>query len=165
MREKLTKSDIEKIKDEIHERKVNIRPKLIQEVKEAAAQGDRSENFEYYAAKKAKNQNESRIHYLENMINTAIIINDTSKKDEIGLNNTVTIRYIDDNTKETYKLTTGIRSDSTKDRIDISSPLGKALLGKKVKDIVTVTAPSFSYQVEIISIDKTSNEDDDIRRF
>lgn len=165
MREKLTKNDIEKIEAEIHDRKVNKRPILIKEVKDAAAQGDRSENFEYYAAKKTKNQNESRIRYLQNMLNTAIIVDDSSKKNEVGINNTVTIKFLEDNSEEKFKLTTGIRSNSIEGRLDLESPLGKAILHKKVGDIVTVSAPNFSYKVEIISIDKSSDDNDAIRAF
>ena len=74
MGERLTKRDIEKIEEEIEHRKLVIRKEAIEAVKEARAQGDLSENFEYYAAKKHKNQNESRIRYLERMIRTAKVI-------------------------------------------------------------------------------------------
>ncbi|MBQ1639791.1 MAG: transcription elongation factor GreA, partial [Lachnospiraceae bacterium] len=84
MAERLTKSDVAKIEAEIEKRKLEIRPQLIAEVKEARAQGDLSENFEYYAAKKAKNQNESRIRYLENMLKFATIVEDDSKSGEVG---------------------------------------------------------------------------------
>ena len=73
MKPQLTKNDVEKIEAEIRDRTLVQRPKLIQELKEARAQGDLSENFEYYAAKRAKGQNDSRIRYLENMIKNAII--------------------------------------------------------------------------------------------
>ena len=89
MRERLTKNDVEKIQAEIEHRKLVERKELIEAVKEARAHGDLSENFEYHAAKKAKNQNESRIRYLERMLKTAEIVEDPSKSDEIGLNNTV----------------------------------------------------------------------------
>ena len=83
MREKLTKRDVEKIEEEIEHRKLVIRKEAIEAVKEARAQGDLSENFEYYAAKKHKNQNESRIRYLERMIKTAELVEDTSLSDEV----------------------------------------------------------------------------------
>ena len=78
MREKLTRKDVEKIEQEIEHRKLVIRKEAIEAVKEARAQGDLSENFEYYAAKRHKNQNESRIRYLENMLKTATIVSDKS---------------------------------------------------------------------------------------
>lgn len=84
MREKLTKKDVEKIEQEIEHRKLVVRKEAIEAVKEARAQGDLSENFEYYAAKRHKNQNESRIRYLENMLKTATIVSDKSSSDEVG---------------------------------------------------------------------------------
>ena len=88
MREQLTKSDVRKIEAEIEHRKLVVRKEAIEAVKEARAQGDLSENFEYYAAKRDKNKNESRIRYLERMLRTATVISDDSKDDEVGLNNT-----------------------------------------------------------------------------
>ena len=85
MKEKLTQKDVEKIQQEIDHRKLVVRKEAIEAVKEARAQGDLSENFEYYAAKKHKNQNESRIRYLENMLKTATIVSDDSKDDEVGM--------------------------------------------------------------------------------
>ncbi len=84
MFDKLTENDIEKMKQEIEHRKLVVRREALEAVKEARAHGDLSENFEYHAAKKDKNQNESRIRYLEKMIKTAQIITDNSKEDEIG---------------------------------------------------------------------------------
>ena len=89
MYDKLTKQDIQKMEEEIEHRKLVLRKSLIEDVKDARAQGDLSENFEYYAAKKEKNRNESRIRYLERMIKKAIIIDNESKEDEVRLNNTV----------------------------------------------------------------------------
>ena len=93
MREKLTKRDVEKIEQEIEHRKLVIRKEAIEAVKEARAQGDLSENFEYYAAKKYKNQNESRISYLERMLKTATIVSDESKADEVDLNDVVEVEF------------------------------------------------------------------------
>ena len=95
MKPQRTESDVEKINAEISERKLVKRPVLIEAVQEARAQGDLSENFEYYAAKKAKNENESRIRYLERMLRNCTVISDSSKEDEVGLNNTVVL-YIEE---------------------------------------------------------------------
>ena len=101
MYDKLTQSDIRKMEEEIEHRKLVVRPKALEDVKEARAHGDLSENFEYYAAKKAKNQNESRIRYLERMIRTAQVISDTSAEDEVGMNNTVTVEIAEiENTED-----------------------------------------------------------------
>ena len=96
MHDQLTKSDIQKMKEEIEYRKLVVRKEALEAVKEARAHGDLSENFEYHAAKKDKNINESRIRYLERMIKTADIISDESKEDEVGLNNTVEIYFEDE---------------------------------------------------------------------
>ena len=91
MREQLTKSDVQKIEEEIEYRKLVVRKDALEAVKEARAHGDLSENFEYHAAKKDKNQNESRIRYLERMLKTAEVIDDSSADNEVGINNTVTL--------------------------------------------------------------------------
>ena len=123
MGERLTPSDVEKIEKEIEHRKLVVRKEAIEAVKEARAQGDLSENFEYYAAKKDKNQNESRIRYLERMLKNATIIEDHSTSDEVGINTIVTLYIPDDDCEETYKLVTSIRSSSLRDMVSIESPL------------------------------------------
>ena len=100
MYDELTAEDIKKMEEEIEYRKLVVRKKALEAVKEARAQGDLSENFEYYAAKKDKNQNESRIRYLEKMIKTAEIIDDTSAEDEVGMNNTVEVYFEEDDEVE-----------------------------------------------------------------
>lgn len=138
MYNELTKNDIKKMEEEIEYRKLVVRKEAIEAVKEARAQGDLSENFEYYAAKKDKNKNESRIRYLERMIRTAKVISDDSKEDEIGLYNTVDVYFEEDDETETYKIVTTVRGNSLKNLISSESPLGKALLGHKVGDRVHV---------------------------
>ena len=140
MREQLTKQDVQKIEQEIEHRKLVVRKEAIEAVKEARAQGDLSENFEYYAAKREKNQNESRIRYLERMLKTARIIEDDAKADEIGLNTRVELYYEDEEETDWVKLVTSIRGNSMEGRISIESPLGKAILGHKAGDRVHVTA-------------------------
>lgn len=167
MGERLTASDVKKIKKEIEYRKLVVRKSAIEAVKEARAQGDLSENFEYYAAKKDKNQNESRIRYLERMLKNATIVSDCSSSDEVGINNTVTIYIPEDDAEETYKLVTSIRSNSQRGLISIESPLGSAIRGKKVGETATVVVnPSYSYDVIIRKIDKTTDDKDDpIKRY
>ncbi len=167
MNNELTKKDIEDMEAEIVHRKVVVRKELLEHVKEARAQGDLSENFEYYAAKKAKNQNESRIRFLERMIKTARVIDDDAKEDEVGMNKTVTLRVEEDGTLETYKIVTTMRKNSLKGLISIESPLGKQLLGHKVGDRVTIkVSDSYSYEVTITQIENTGlSEEDKIRDF
>ena len=159
MGEKLTKADVKKIEEEIEHRKLVLRPELIQAVKEARAQGDLSENFEYYAAKREKNRNESRIGYLECMLKFATIIEDRAAADEVGLNKLVEVYFVDEDESERYKVVTSIRSETTEGRISIESPLGKALLGHKVGDRVQVSLPQGGYEVEIRSIAEDHSDD------
>ena len=159
MYDELTKNDIRRLEEEIEHRKLVVRKEAIEAVKEARAQGDLSENFEYYAAKRHKNQNESRIRYLEKMIKTAKIIEDDSSEDEVGLDNTVTVYFIDDDEEEIFKLVTAVRGDSLSNIITIDSPLGKALLKKKVGDKVYVKVNEKSgYDVIVKKIEKTKDE-------
>lgn len=167
MYDKLTKSDIEKIKEEIEHRKIVVRKELIEAVKEARAHGDLSENFEYHAAKKEKNRNESRIRYLERMLKTAVIVDDSSKEDEVGINNTVELYFEEDDEVETYRLVTSVRGSSINGLISIESPIGKAILGHKVNDKVFVKVnDDFGYYVIIRKIVNTQNDEEDkIRSF
>lgn len=167
MRDQLTQSDIDKMQEEIDYRKLVKRPELIEHVKEMRAHGDLSENFEYHAAKREKNKNESRIRYLERMIKTAQIISDDSAADEVGMNNTVTVYVEEDDEEETYRIVTTVRSDSLLHLISIESPMGKALLGRKVGDRVEVKVnDNYSYYVVIRKIEKTTDDSKDkIRRY
>ena len=167
MREKLTKSDVEKIREEIEHRKLVERKELIEAVKEARSHGDLSENFEYHAAKKEKNRNESRIRYLERMLKTAVIVEDESKEDEIGLNNTVEVYCEDDEEVETYRIVTSVRGSSLNGLVSIESPLGKALLGHKEGDRVFIKVnDDFGHYVIVKKVIKTQSEDEDhIRSF
>ena len=159
MYDKLTKNDIRRLEEEIEHRKLVVRKEAIAEVKEARAHGDLSENFEYYAAKRFKNQNESRIRYLEKMVKTARIIEDDSKEDEVGLDNTVTVYFVEDDEEEIYKLVTSVRGDSVSNLITIESPLGKALMGHKVGETVSVKVnEQVSYDVVIKNIENTKDE-------
>ena len=167
MFDELTAEDIKKMEEEIEYRKLVVRKNALEAVKEARAQGDLSENFEYYAAKKDKNQNESRIRYLEKMIKTAKVISTDSAEDDVGINNTVTGYFEEDDEEEEYRIVTTVRSNSQKNLISIESPLGKALLGHKVGDKVDVVVnENYSYVIEIRKIEKTVDEGNDkIRSF
>lgn len=167
MKEKLTRKDVEKIKAEIDHRKLVLRPQILEAVREARAQGDLSENFEYYAAKRENGTNNSRIRYLERMLKNAVIIEDHSSSDEVGLNKTVTVYIEEDDEYETYKIVTSIRGNSMKNLISIESPLGKALLHHRVGETVTIPVnDTYSYDVNIRKIQDSDGEDNDnIRAF
>lgn len=165
MGEQLTRSDVQKIKEEIEYRKLVVRKKELEAVKEARAQGDLSENFEYKAAKQDKNRNESRIRYLEKMLKNARIVSDVSEDDEVGINNTVDIYFEEDDETETYRLVTSVRGNSLQGLISIESPLGKAIRGHKAGDRVKVkTNGENGYYVVIKKIDKTTDDFQDTLR-
>jgi len=167
MRNQLTQSDIEKIKEEIEHRKIVVRKEAIEAVKEARAHGDLSENFEYHAAKKDKNQNESRIRYLERMLKTATIVSDDSRDDEIGINNTVTLYFEEEEEEEVYRLVTSVRGNSMKGLVSIESPIGKAIMGHKLNDRIYIkVSEDYGYYVAVRKIEKTNNDEaDQIRQF
>lgn len=166
MAEQLTKKDIIKIEEEIEHRKLVLRKELIEAVKEARAHGDLSENFEYHAAKREKNKNESRIRYLERMLKNAIVVENEAGEGEVGLNHSVTVEF-DDGEEETYRIVTSIRGNSLANRVSIESPMGSALMGHKVGDKVEVHVNSdVSYFVTIKDVDQTDlEENEEIRKF
>lgn len=166
MHNQLTPGDIKKMQEEIEYRKLVVRKEALEDVKEARAQGDLSENFEYYAAKKFKNKNESRIRYLERMIRTAEIISEESGEDEVVMNNGVEVFFEEDGETETYKIVTTVRQNSLEGLISSESPLGKALLGHKAGERIFVDLGGGNgYHVVIRSIDKTTDGDDALRSF
>ena len=162
MGERLTKEDIAKIEAEIEHRKLVVRKECLEAVKEARAHGDLSENFEYHAAKRDKNKNESRIGYLERMLKFAEVVDETSADDEAGLDNTIESYFEDDDETEKYRLVTSIRGNALKGKLSIESPLGKAVIGHKVGDRCYVQVnDTAGYYVQIKSIDKTTDGADD----
>ena len=163
----LTQRDIDAMQKEIEERKLVIRPKLLEDVKEARAHGDLSENFEYYAAKKEKNKNESRIRFLERMIKTAEIIPDDAAEDEIGMNSIVTVQFEEDGSEETYTIVTTMRVNSLENLISVESPIGKALMGHRAGDRVEVeVSKDYSYGLLVQKIEKDENmEEHKLRDF
>ncbi len=167
MNNELTRKDIEDMKAEIEHRKVVVRKELLEHVKEARSLGDLSENFEYYAAKREKNRNESRIRYLERMIKTANIVEDESGDDEVGINKTVTIYVEEDGVEEQYKIVTTVREDSINGLVSNESPLGRALMGHKVGDRVEISvSKDYSYYAVIRKIDNsTVDQSDELRDF
>ena len=166
LHEKLTESDMKKIQEEIEYRKLVIRKEALESVKEARAHGDLSENFEYKAAKQYKNKNEGRIRYLEKLLKNAEVIEDHAEFDEVGLNKLVRIYIPEDDEEEEYKVVTSIRGNSVKGYISIESPLGKSLLGHKVGEYVYVRVnEAYGYEVKILEIRESSDEEDRIRQF
>ena len=160
MFDRLTQIDIDDMKAEVEHRKCVVRKALLEDVKEARAHGDLSENFEYKAAKQAKNQNEGRIRYLEKMIKTAIVIEDTSKADEVGLGNVIELYFEDDDEVEEFKIVTTVRGNSLKGLISTESPIGIAVMGHKVGERVWVAIDATNgYYVKIQSMKEADPEE------
>ena len=160
MKDELTEVDIRKMQEEIDYREMELRPKLIEDVQVARAFGDLSENFEYKVAKQAKNKNESRIRYLKRMIASAVIIEDTSKADEAGLFDKVTLFMEDEGEEEVITLVTTLRQNPMKGLISKESPVGQAVLGHKVGDRVFIkVGETGGYWAEIRAIEKGSDDD------
>lgn len=155
----LTEQDIRKMQEEIDYRRLEVMPGLIEEVKRTRAFGDLSENYEYKTAKQALNKNKGRIRYLENMIKTANIIKDCSTEDRVGLYDRVTIFLPEDGEEQVIQVVTTVRTDPFQGFISKDSPLGRAVLGRRAGETVTVRVnASLSYPCEIRSIEKGSDD-------
>ena len=159
MHNELTRRDIELMKQELDDRRIRLRPQLLEEVKTARAFGDLSENFEYKAAKRDKNRNESRIRYLENMIKTAVIVPDGAGEGKAGLYDFVTVFMEDDGEEQEFQLVTTVRQDALKNRISKESPFGRAVMGRSVGERVYVQVnESYGYYAVIRAIRKGTDD-------
>ena len=139
------------LENELNDLKLNKRPEIIQALKEARAQGDLSENADYDAARNAQAELEGKIKELEYMMENAKII-DNSNKDVVNIGSTITICYIDDNEEEEYKIVGSMESDPMNNKISNESPIGKAVIGKKVNDVVSVESPNGAFEIKILKI-------------
>ncbi len=167
MYDELTPVDIKKMQDELDYRITVVRPKILEEVKFTRSFGDLSENFEYHAAKRERGKNESRIRYLRNMIKTAIIIDTKSDDNAVGLFDTVTYYVEEDDCEETVRIATSLRRDPFQSIISKESPLGSALMGRRVGERVEIKVnPDYSYFVVIRKIEKGSDDESlEIRKY
>lgn len=147
----LTQQGLEDLKKELDDL-INVRrPENIIAIKEARSLGDLSENAEYDAARNEQAQIEARIKQLEKMLENVSIITDVSN-DKVGIGNTVSIKYVDDDEEDEYKIVGSQEADPFESKISNESPIAKALFEHKVGDIVTVESPNGSYEIEIIDI-------------
>lgn len=149
----LTEENIKKLREELEFRMTVKRAEIAKEKLIAAAHGDRSENAEYKEACANYRENDNRIQYLLTMISTATVIDDKElDKSSLGINSKAKIKFIEDEDELIVSLVTTMDKDPENMHISIESDLGKALLGKKVGDIVEVNAPSVNYTVEVLEI-------------
>ena len=159
MHNELTRKDIQMMREELDYRRTQLRPKLLDAVKEARGFGDLSENFEYKAAKQEKNRNESRIRFLENMIRTAVVISDQGAADAVNLYDKVTVYVEEDDEEETYQIVTTMRQDALHGLISKESPVGRALLGRKAGERFYIQVnPNYGYYAVVKAIEKAQDD-------
>ena len=160
MHDELTAVDIRKMEEEIEYREQVLMPQIIKDVQTARAFGDLSENYEYTAAKQEQRKNWSRIRYLKQMVASAVVIEDESKDNEAGLFDTLKIYLEDEEEEMEIRLVTTLRQNVLEGLISKESPLGRALMGRRVGDRVQVqVSDTYSYFCRILSI--TKGEDDE----
>ena len=153
-KEPITSQGLEKIKKELEELKTIKRPKIVAAIAEARAHGDLKENAEYHAAKEDQGKIEGRVIEINDLIARANVIDVTilEKKDNVIFGSTVDLVDLDSNKKKTYKIVGKDEADIAKNYIYFRSPIGKALIGKKKKELITVITPSGEKNFEIIEV-------------
>lgn len=149
---KLTAAGFAEVEEELAKLREEDRPRIIQAIKEARAQGDLSENADYDAAREEQAKTESRIKELEYMLEHATIVKE-SKKGVCNLGSVVTIEYVDDGDTDEYKIVGSLEANILENKISDESAMGAALCGHKVSDIVTIESPNGAYDVKIVKID------------
>ncbi|MCR4581502.1 MAG: transcription elongation factor GreA [Bacilli bacterium] len=146
----LTEEGLNQIKTELDKLRNEDRPRIIQALKDARAQGDLSENADYDAARAEQASVEGRIQELEYMVDNHKIVE--ISKDEVGLGSIVDIMYVDDDETETYKIVGPTEVDINDNKISNASPIGKAICGHKKGETCEVESPNGTYKVKIVSI-------------
>ena len=160
MNDELTAVDIKKMEQEVEYRRLQLRPQLLEDVKTAREFGDLSENFEYKAAKREKSRNDSRIRYLQRMVDTAKVISDHSSGDVVGLFDKVVIYIPDDDEEQTLRLVTTLRQTALAGLISKESPVGKAVMGHRAGETVHVQVnENVGYDIVIRTEEKGQDDD------
>ena len=147
----VTNEGLEQMKQELEDLIQVKRPEVIKALKEARALGDLSENAEYDAARQEQAQTEARIKELEAMIEHAVIIENVDTN-EVSIGTKVTIEYVDDDDTEEYSIVGVKEADPFNNKISNESPIAKAILSKKIGDIVSVDSPNGTYDVKVVAI-------------
>ena len=147
----LTSVGFLELETELNNLKSNDRPRIIEAIKEARAQGDLSENADYDAARDEQAKIEARIQELEYMLEHAKIIEKASG-DKVEVGTTVTVNYVDDDEEEIYSIVGSMEADPFENKISNESPIGKAIMHKKVGDVISVESPNGSYDIKIVKI-------------
>ncbi len=151
----LTNDGLRKLEDELQDLKVNKRQEIAQKIKEAREQGDLSENAEYDAAKDEQRDIESRIEEIEKILKNAEVIDEEEyEAGTVGFNSEVTLLDVELDEEVTYRVVGSTEADILKNLISNESPIGMALMRKKVGDVITVEAPDGEFEYVIKSIKK-----------
>ncbi len=160
MHDKLTRQDIALMEKELEDRRLNIRPAIMEEVKRTRAFGDLSENYEYKAAKDAQRKNDSRMRYLENMIKTAKIIDENKgRPGGVKLYDRVTLWLPEDEEEMVIQVVSTVRTNPSEGLISLESPLGKAVLGARLGDTVSIrVSDAYSYDAEIRAVEEADDD-------
>ena len=153
-KEPITSQGLKKLKEELEELKNIRRPKIVEAIAEARGHGDLKENAEYHAAKEEQAKIESRIIEINDLIARANVVDVTTleKKDNVIFGSTVYLINLENNKKNTYKIVGKDEADVAKNYIYFRSPIGKALIGKKKKELVSVATPSGEKNFEITEV-------------
>ncbi len=160
MYNELSEVDIRKMQEEIDHILREVRPKCVDDLKTARGFGDLSENYEYKAAKQELRRCDSRLRYLRRMIDTAKVIKADSAADQVGLFDTVEIYFEDEGESDRYRIMTTLREDVMAGIISKESPLGRAIMGRKVGDRVRVrVSDDVEYYIQIRALEKGKDDD------
>lgn len=151
MNNQLTQEDVDKLKTELDYRNTTLRFEIAKEKMEAAAFGDRSENAEYKAAKQRYYENNRRMGYLKRMIKSSTIVAADNHEGKVSIGSTVKVKFLDDDDTDEFTLQTVLNADPLENIISIDSPIGKAIIGKSIGDIVQVKFPDGIHSLEIIA--------------
>ena len=147
----LTSEGFLELEEELNNLKTVERPSVIEAIKEARAQGDLSENADYDAARNKQAEVEARIKEIEYMLLNAKII-EKNKAGVVGLGSNVDILYVEDGQEETYSIVGSTEADPLENKISNESPIGKAIIGKKVGETVEIESPNGNYQIKIVNV-------------
>lgn len=147
----LTSEGFLELEEELNKLKNEDRPRIIEAIKDARAQGDLSENADYDAARNEQAEVEARIKEIEYMLANAKII-EKNVSHIVGLGSNVDILYVDDDEHESYSIVGSMEADPFENKISNESPIGKAIIGKKEGDIVEISSPTGSYQIKIVKV-------------
>ena len=153
----MTLAEKEQLEQELENLKLVRRPEVVERIKIAHSYGDLSENSEYDAAKDEQAFVEGQIQILETKIRYAEIIDSEAvAKDEVAIGKTVVVQEVNTTDQDVYHIVGAAGADIFSGRISNESPIAQALIGKKTGDIVTIESPAGSYDVEILSVEKTA---------